>query len=199
MKPCSLLACLRVHSHPCPWVSGGSPTPPAGGLSSSNPPPVGPLSAQGMKNPEQETPSVHPHQPIVWRQRGAGRGPGESQVAQAHPPASGTGPLEPTRPCEASLSSVLAGSPHRRSEQGLDSPARLVLVHDLGQHRHGPPWRGAAEKARLPEGSVKEKQRQDRKDGGSSCSPETPGEGGCTPAGRAPGYPAGLPSAILSF
>ena len=84
-------------------------------------------------------------------------------------------------------------------EQGLDSPARLFLAHDLGQHSHVPPWRGAAEKARLPEGRVKEKQRQDRKDGGSGCFLETPGESGCTPAGRAPGYPTGLPSAILSF
>ena len=72
---------------------------------------------------------------------------------------------------EASSSPVLAGSPHRRSEQGLDSLARLFLVHDLGQHSHVPPWRGAAEKARLPEGNVKEKQRQERKDGGRRKEP----------------------------
>ena len=82
-----------------------------------------------MKNPEQETPSVHPHHPSVWRQRGAGRGPGKSQVAQVHPPATGTGPLEPTRPCEASSSSVLAGSPHRRwSRDWTPRPASFLRV-----------------------------------------------------------------------
>lgn len=143
---------------------------------------MGPLSAQGVKNPEQETPSVHPHHPIVWGQCGAGSEPGKTQVAQV-PTSHRDGSTRVHEALEASSSPVLARFPHRRSEQELDSLACLFLVHDLGQHSHVPPWRGAAEKARLPEGKVKEKQRQERKDGGSGCSPETPPEGGCTPAG----------------
>lgn len=43
---------------------------------------------------------------------------------------------------------------------------------------------------------VKEKQRQERKDGGSGCSPETPLRVAAHRQG--PATPAGLPSAILS-
>lgn len=85
-----------------------------------------------MKNPEQETPSVHPITPLSGDSAFEREGTG-SQVVQV-PTATGYGSLSSRGPGGAS-SPVLARFPHRRSEQELDSLACLFLcVHDLGQH-----------------------------------------------------------------
>lgn len=68
----------------------------------------------------------------------------------------------------------------------------LFLVHDLGQHGHVPPWRGAAEKARLLEGKCQTEAEAREERRRQWLLPRPPREGR-----QGPGLPRGVPISNL--